>query len=93
MTKRVCFLFNHEDVHQVAHTLPVALELAGLNADVEVEIAVSTVEQATAVTNMIQSRPTAQAPVVRLLKLSPLMEVATSALSRIVPARRIAMLR
>ncbi len=93
MTKRVCFLFNHEDVHQVAHTLPVALELAGLNADVEVEIAVSTVEQATAVESLIQARPIANTPIVRLLKLSPLMEVATSALSRIVPARRIAMLR
>jgi hypothetical protein len=92
MTQRVCFLFNHEDVHQVAHTLPVALELAGLNADIEVEIAVSTADQATAVTSMIQSRPTAQAPVVRLLDLSPLMEVATSALSRIVPARRVAIL-
>lgn len=93
MTKRVCFLFNHEDVHQVAHTLPVALELAGQSADVEVEIAVSTAGQATAVESLIQGRPIANTPIVRRLGLSPLMEVATSALSRIVPARRIAMLR
>ncbi len=93
MTKRVCFLFNHEDVHQVAHTLPVALELAGLNADVEVEIAVSTAEQATAVESLIQARPIANTPLVRRLELSALMELATSTLNRIVPARRIAMLR
>lgn len=93
MTRRVCFLFNHEDVHQVAHTLPVALELACQSTDVEVEIAVSTAEQATAVESLIQARPTANQPIVRLLELNLLMEVATSALSRIVPARRIAMLR
>ncbi len=36
---RVGFLFNHDQVHQVAHSLPVALELARACLDVEIIIA------------------------------------------------------
>lgn len=93
MTKRVCFLFNHEDVHQVAHTLPVALALTQSDAGIEVEIAVSTAAQADAVARLIDARDPGKRPVVRQLGLSPWMEAATSALSRIVPARRVAILR
>lgn len=33
---RVCFLFNHDQVHQVAHSLPIALALAEHAPDVQV---------------------------------------------------------
>jgi hypothetical protein len=33
---RVCFLFNHDQVHQVAHSLPIALALAEQAPDVQV---------------------------------------------------------
>ena len=36
---RVCFLFNHDQVHQVAHSLPIALALADRAAGVEVILA------------------------------------------------------
>jgi len=36
---RVAFLFNHDQVHQVAHSLPIALALAELAPDVEVILA------------------------------------------------------
>jgi len=36
---RVCFLFNHDQVHQVAHSLPIALALARHAPDVQVILA------------------------------------------------------
>jgi len=36
---RVCFLFNHDQVHQVAHSLPIALALADRAPEVEVILA------------------------------------------------------
>lgn len=36
---RVSFLFNHDQVHQVAHSLPIAMALADLAPDVEVILA------------------------------------------------------
>ena len=92
MTQRVCFLFNHEDVHQVAHSLPVARALAKLRPDVHVEVAVSSAAQDAAVRQLIGNEPSDARIVVTRLGLNPVMDVATSALSRIVPARRVAIL-
>jgi hypothetical protein len=36
---RVAFLFNHDQIHQVAHSLPIALALAELAPDIEVILA------------------------------------------------------
>jgi hypothetical protein len=36
---RIGFLFNHDQVHQVAHSLPIALELARVGVDAEVVVA------------------------------------------------------
>lgn len=36
MTVRIGFLFNHDQVHQVAHGLPVALALAGMKTGAEI---------------------------------------------------------
>ena len=33
---RIAFLFNHDQVHQVAHSLPIALELAAASPDAEI---------------------------------------------------------
>ena len=38
---RIGFLFNHDQVHQVAHSLPIAMALAGLHPGVEVVVAVT----------------------------------------------------
>ena len=38
---RIAFLFNHDQVHQVAHSLPIALELAAASLDTEIIIAVT----------------------------------------------------
>jgi len=36
---RICFLFNHDQVHQVAHSLPIALALADRAPDVQIILA------------------------------------------------------
>lgn len=36
---RIGFLFNHDQIHQVAHSLPIALALAEARADVEIVLA------------------------------------------------------
>lgn len=92
MTQRVCFLFNHEDVHQVAHSLPVAQALAAQRPDVHVEVAVSSAGQEAAVGQIIGHNPSGARILVTRLGLSPVMDAAASALSRIVPARRVAIL-
>ena len=92
MTQRICFLFNHEDVHQVAHSLPVARALAALRPDVHIEVAVSSAAQEAAVGQLMGNDASDARIVVTRLGLSPVMDIATSALSRIVPARRVAIL-
>ncbi len=92
MTKRICFLFNHEDVHQIAHSLPVARALKRIAPALWVEIAVSTPAQENAVTRVLGCAPDEAGLRLTRLSLNPLMELTTATLSRIVPARRVAIL-
>jgi len=39
--KRIGFLFNHDQIHQVAHSLPIALALAQLDGNFEIVVAVT----------------------------------------------------
>jgi hypothetical protein len=39
MAVKLGFLFNHDQVHQIAHSLPIALALAGSGADIEILVA------------------------------------------------------
>jgi hypothetical protein len=39
---KIGFLFNHDQIHQVAHSLPIALELARLNTGTEIILATTT---------------------------------------------------
>lgn len=91
MTQRICFLFNHEDVHQIAHTLPVAQALAAANPAASIDIAVSSASQHTAVLNMLGELP-ANVTLTQL-NLPPAVEGLTTLISRIAPVRRLAILR
>jgi len=88
---RICFLFNHDQVHQVAHSLPIALKLAA-EGSAEVTLA--------ATSDKIEShlRQTAgdALTLCRLVRLD--VQAASSkfvvkALDGIVPARKIAIYR
>src|SRR5579872_1010972 len=39
MRMRVCFLFNHDQIHQVAHSLPIAMALARANTGATIILA------------------------------------------------------
>jgi len=53
---RVCFLFNHDQVHQVAHSLPIALALADHAPDVQVILAPTNPRIQTEVVRLAGSR-------------------------------------
>ena len=53
---RVCFLFNHDQVHQVAHSLPIALALADRAPEVEVILAPTNPRIQTEVVRLAGSR-------------------------------------
>ncbi len=53
---RICFLFNHDQVHQVAHSLPIALALAELAPNVEVILAPTNRRVQAEVTRLTGSR-------------------------------------
>lgn len=92
MTRRVCFLFNHEEVHQIAHTLPVARQLAMAAPDISIDIAISSASQERVVREFLQGAPEAARLNIVRLGLGQPLEFLTSALSKIFPARRIAIL-
>jgi len=53
---RICFLFNHDQVHQVAHSLPIALALADRAPGVEVILAPTNTRIQTEVVRLAGSR-------------------------------------
>ncbi|GLR47833.1 hypothetical protein [Sphingomonas astaxanthinifaciens] len=66
---RVGFLFNHDQIHQVAHSLPVALALAGSGAGIEVVIATTNARLRAEVDHLIAQWP--GKPVVTRVDLRP----------------------
>lgn len=89
MTSRVGFLFNHDQAHQVAHSLPVALALARVRSDVEVVIA-STHPRLTAEIRRICAAAGAAATTIIELKLrSGLAQGLDAALGALAPVRKL----
>ncbi|WP_297506423.1 hypothetical protein [uncultured Caulobacter sp.] len=54
---RICFLFNHDQVHQVAHSLPIALAMLDAQVDAEIVIATSNARLTAEVTRLAGGRP------------------------------------
>lgn len=50
---RICFLFNHDQTHQIAHSLPIALELASLRPDAQIIIATTTPRISDAISQLL----------------------------------------
>lgn len=61
---RICFLFNHDQVHQVAHSLPIALAMLDADLDAEIVIATSNARLTAEVTRLSGGRP--NLPIVQL---------------------------
>lgn len=90
---RIGFLFNHDQIHQIAHSLPIALALA--EGDPELDIVVAT-------TNEVLRREVVRivamcgGPGPRLVSLrqkNPILRRAVKALDGVIPAAKLAVYR
>jgi len=90
---RVCFLFNHDQIHQIAHSLPTALALAESGIDAEIIVATTNALLTQEVQRLI---PRAAAPNLKLVQLSvtnKLTRALSDTLDWIIPARKILVYR
>ncbi len=89
--RRVCFLFNHDQTHQMAHSLPIALALIESGA-ADVTLAVTTPALADAV-RRAAGPALARATLVHLAPANATSRIAVAALDWLVPARKLAIYR
>ena len=88
---RICFLFNHDQSHQLAHSLPIALDLAaGGRHEVVLATASDPLEQRV---RELAGSALERTSFVRLDLHSGLSRAAAGVLERIVPARKILLYR
>ena len=86
---RAGFLFNHDQAHQVAHSLPVALALARTRPDVEVVLASTHPRLSAEIRRLGGGAEAGGPPLVELGLVSPARRLADAALGRLVPARKL----
>jgi len=84
---RICFLFNHDQVHQVAHSLPIALAMLDAHLDAEIVIATSNARLTAEVTRLSGGR--AGLPVVELGLTRKSSRLAHQVLERLLPAGKL----
>ncbi|KHL25812.1 hypothetical protein PK98_04175 [Croceibacterium mercuriale] len=88
---RICFLFNHDQLHQVAHSLPIALTLAE-GGGAEVTLAVASDALAAHVRRLAGDR-LAACRLVQLTLASPVTRMLARTLDRVLPAHKILLYR
>jgi len=84
---RICFLFNHDQVHQVAHSLPIALAMLDAQLDAEIVIATSNARLTAEVTRLSGGR--AALPIVELGLTRKSSRLAHQMLERLLPAGKL----
>lgn len=85
---KIGFLFNHDQLHQVAHSLPVAASLARLHPEHEIRL-LATSAALEAEIARLQRRLGATVPVERLELRHPLTRALASALDGLLPIRKL----
>lgn len=91
---RIGFLFNHDQIHQVAHSLPIAIALSRLDPSTEVVIATTNELLRQEVNRLLSLDPDyVQLEMVRLEPRSRLSRGTIKLLDRLVPAGKIAIYR
>ncbi len=89
---RIGFLFNHDQVHQVAHSLPIAMALAGGKAPADIIVATTTQRLAQEVRRL--GAPLIGGPIEHVeLKLKPSSIRIARLLSAIAPAAKVLVYR
>ena len=87
---RIGFLFNHDQIHQVAHSLPVALALAESCAGARVFLVATNRRLADEVTRLGGDRLKRSRIVIRYLAMrSPIRRLAAGALASMVPSAKL----
>ncbi len=89
---RIGFLFNHDQIHQVAHAAPVAAALARLRPDWRIVVAATT-DALDAELDRLLGEPPANLERVRLGHRSATARLATAALDRWLPAGKVTVYR
>ena len=89
---KIGFLFNHDQIHQVAHSLPIALALAESNPQVEVVVAVTN-ERLAAEVERLAARLGRPVTMVRLGLTSPVSRFAARHLDAVLPVAKLAVYR
>ena len=91
---RIGFLFNHDQIHQVAHSLPVAMALADADPALDIVIATTNEIMHREVFRLIRMRSgSGRLRVVRLTHKNLLLRGAVRALDHIIPAAKFAVYR
>jgi hypothetical protein len=86
---RIGFFFNHDQVHQVAHSLPIALALARSGADAEIIVATTNARLSAEVIRLGEGLI---GPAIQLVELGlkrPLSRLASRTLERVLPAAKL----
>lgn len=90
---RIGFLFNHDQIHQVAHSLPIALALADRDPDLDIIVATTNEVLRREVVRIIAMHGGHGPRLVRLLQKNPILRGAVKALDGIIPAAKLAVYR
>ena len=86
---RIGFLFNHDQVHQVAHSLPIAIALARANSGADVVVATTNARLSAEVTRLGQGAIGSRLPLVELGLRRGASQLAKAALEPILPAAKL----
>jgi hypothetical protein len=90
---RIGFLFNHDQIHQIAHSLPIALALAEIEPSVEVVVATTNKRLRAEVDRIVKERGVSRAQFVDLRPRSILSRAAVKFLDSWLPAAKLAVYR
>ncbi len=90
---RIGFLFNHDQIHQVAHSLPIALALADRDRELDIILATTNDVLSREVVRIIAVHGGPGPRLVRLRQKNPILRGAVKALDGIIPAAKLAVYR
>lgn len=90
---RIGFLFNHDQIHQIAHSLPIALALAESDPELDVVVATTNEVLRREVVRIVAMHGGPGPRLVSLGQKNPLLRGAVKALDGVIPAAKLAVYR
>lgn len=91
--QRVGFLYNHDQIHQVAHSLPIAMALLRQNPTIEIVLAYTSERLRQEILRLASPHDLASVKMVRLPLRSRLSRLCVRSLDAFVPAAKLAVYR